>query len=502
MNNGTINVVNGSKVVSGVGTAFLTSANPARVGQPMIIADSIYEIEKVVSDTSILLATNYRGATENGVAYSVVTTAEGSSTDLARRAAQVMGYYQGQLDTLNALMAGTGNVTATLPDGTVVTLPAWSELKKIENIKPGTMQGPMSAANMKSAIKIDNQTSISFQDQGGTMFHFLAAGNTLKLASGLNATNGIIDISTLNIQAVVPIYSDGALITRSSNRTTWLGLECPSGAEPYISSKGINDSSTVVAMRFGAAQVEVEKAIEFKKYTNSSFNANRSWSSYGSANYTCSQLTATPGVLHGALSYPFGISGGYSLDMFIGSYAETPSVGGLYHVFGFTNGAAFNPTWRMSAGGNMAFHVDAVNGTIGTMASLSPITAPSLTPTSDGRLKPEKLRKKIGEVSSKLRLLNPMWYFKQYSLGDIGQGEFEFGHIADEVKLIEPRLVKEVGPEKIKCLSTDGITAHLVKGWQEHDEIISQLQLLNLPERLKVIERQLGILDADGMRQP
>ena len=61
--------------------------------------------------------------------------------------------------------------------------------------------------------------------------------------------------------------------------------------------------------------------------------------------------------------------------------------------------------------------------------------------------------------------------------------------------------MKEVGDDKLKCLSTDGITAHLVKGWQEHDEIISQLQLLSLPERLQVIERQLGILDADGVRQ-
>ncbi|MBP7546909.1 MAG: hypothetical protein KA754_03025, partial [Corallincola sp.] len=127
MNKGAVNVVNGSKAVTGVGTAFLTSANPARVGQPMIIADIFYEIEKVVSDNSILLATNYRGATANNVAYSVVTTAEGSSTDLARRAAQVMGYYQGQLDVIQALLVGNGNVTATLPDGSTVILPSWSE---------------------------------------------------------------------------------------------------------------------------------------------------------------------------------------------------------------------------------------------------------------------------------------------------------------------------------------------------------------------------------------
>ena len=127
------------------------------------------------------------------------------------------------------------------------------------------------------------------------------------------------------------------------------------------------------------------------------------------------------------------------------------------------------------------------------------MTAPSFTPTSDGRLKPEEDRKDIGEVTPLLRKFKPMHYFKKYGL-DSEQGEWEFGHIADEVQKIEPRLVKEVGADKLKCLSNDGITAHLVKGWQEHDEIISKLQQLTLSERLQVIERQLGIVDAEGIQ--
>lgn len=105
-------------------------------------------------------------------------------------------------------------------------------------------------------------------------------------------------------------------------------------------------------------------------------------------------------------------------------------------------------------------------------------------------------------MSNLLRNLNPMYYFKKYAL-ESDQGFYEFGFIADEVEKHEPRLVFETKDEqRLKHLAINGIIPHLVKGWQEHDKTISQLQQLNLSERLQVIERQLGILDADGVRQP
>ena len=130
MNLGTINVVNGSKAVTGVGTKFKTSPIPAREGQPIVINNVHYEIGSVNSDTSITLALNYAGATANSLPYTIVTTAEGSFNDLARRAAQVMGAYQVYMDAYNDLFTGTGNVTITLPDGSTVTLPAWSSMQK------------------------------------------------------------------------------------------------------------------------------------------------------------------------------------------------------------------------------------------------------------------------------------------------------------------------------------------------------------------------------------
>ncbi|ELB2793259.1 tail fiber domain-containing protein [Aeromonas hydrophila] len=500
MNNGAVNVVNGSKAVTGVGTAFLTSANPARVGQPMIIADIFYEIEKVVSDTSILLATNYRGATANNVAYSVVTTAEGSSSDLARRAAQVMGYYQGQLDTLNALMAGTGSVTATLPDGTVVTLPAWSELTKIESIKPGTMQGPMAVANMKGAIKVNNQRSISFQDQAGTLYHALAFGNLFRMAYGNNAENSLLDISTGYIETYAALYTKAGAIVRNSSRTNWLGFETPESADPYISSKGLNEPAASIAMKFGSS-ISMEKPVNFVKGTYNFNSVNRAWTSYGLANYRAEEFTSGAGALRAALSYPFKIAGNYAVDCYIGTYADTQNQSGLCHVLGATDGGAFNPSWHFSLGGQLKYFSNASGG-VGTINSISPMTGPSFTPTSDSRLKPIEDRQDIGEVSNFLRQLNPMYYFKKYAL-DSEQGFYEFGFIADEVEKHEPRLVFETKDEqRLKHLAINGIIPHLVKGWQEHDKTISQLQQLNLSGRLQVIERQLGILDADGVRQP
>lgn len=129
MNTGTIAVTLNNKKVTGTGTAFANSAIPARPGQPIVISNVIYEIESVESDTVLWLATNYLGASATGVKYSIMTTMEGSFNDLARRAAQVMGAYQGYMDVYSDLFTGTGNVTVTLPDGSVVTLPAWGNLQ-------------------------------------------------------------------------------------------------------------------------------------------------------------------------------------------------------------------------------------------------------------------------------------------------------------------------------------------------------------------------------------
>jgi len=476
MKTGTIAVTINSKKVTGTGTTFATSAIPARPGQPIIINNVFYEIESVESDTVLWLATNYVASSATGVEYSVMTTMEGSFNDLARRAAQVMGYYQGQLDTLNALMAGTGNVTATLPDGTVVTLPTWSELTKIESIKPGTMQGPMSVANMKSAIKVDNQRSISYQDQSGTVFHQMAIADSLRVAHGLSGQNPILDFNLSAIEAYTAFYAKFALISQNRARTNWLGLETPEAADPYISAKAYNVGDTIIAIQFPYNSVEFPLKSVFKNQTINTYNYSRSWTSYGAANYSCSEFSADHGVLHAALSYPFKIPGVYSVDMYLGTYAENTNASNLFHVLGCTDGGNYNPSWWFGLSGNLRYY--AAVGAIGVINTSSPMTGPSFTPTSDSRLKPEELREAIKEASSFLRKQKPMYFFKKYAI-DSEQGFYEFGFIADFVEQDEPRLVFESNDEHhIKHLAITGMIPHIVKGWQEHDDRLDKVEKL------------------------
>lgn len=144
MNLGTINVVNGSKAVTGVGTKFKTAPIPAREGQPIVINNVHYEIGSVNSDTSITLALNYAGTTANSLPYTIITTAEGSFNDLSRRAAQVMSLYQGYMDVYHDLFTETGSIAVTLPDGTVVNLPTWNYTASQTVRKSGdTMSGSL-----------------------------------------------------------------------------------------------------------------------------------------------------------------------------------------------------------------------------------------------------------------------------------------------------------------------------------------------------------------------
>ena len=133
ISDGTISLVSNSKTVTGTGTAFKSGANPARVGQQLILYvganTATYEIERVDSDSSMQIAIPWRGATVNNTPYAINTASEGSPSDLSRRAAQVMGYYQVQLDGIQKLLAGTGDVEITAPDGTPIVVPSISGLK-------------------------------------------------------------------------------------------------------------------------------------------------------------------------------------------------------------------------------------------------------------------------------------------------------------------------------------------------------------------------------------
>lgn len=217
MNLGTINVVNGSKAVTGVGTKFKTAPIPAREGQPIVINNVHYEIGSVNSDTSITLALNYAGATANNLAYTVITTAEGSFNDLSRRAAQVMSLYQGYMDVYDALFSGTGNVTVTLPDGDVVTLPAWNTMQPKDSTLTSLSGKPVKTfgiARLGDADAAAQLTALGVKKAG-----LVDILGTLTAPGANGLTSAIIERGG-NANGTYVKFADGTMICQVSSSST------------------------------------------------------------------------------------------------------------------------------------------------------------------------------------------------------------------------------------------------------------------------------------------
>ena len=217
MNLGTINVVNGSKAVTGVGTKFKTAPIPAREGQPIVINNVHYEIGSVNSDTSITLALNYAGATANSLPYTIITTAEGSFNDLSRRAAQVMSLYQGYMDVYDALFSGTGNVTVTLPDGDVVTLPAWNTMQPKDSTLTSLSGKPVKTfgiARLGDADAAAQLTALGVKKAG-----LVDILGTLTAPGANGLTSAIIERGG-NANGTYVKFADGTMICQVSSSST------------------------------------------------------------------------------------------------------------------------------------------------------------------------------------------------------------------------------------------------------------------------------------------
>ena len=106
----------------------------------------------------------------------------------------------------------------------------------------GTLAGQLVLANMKSAIVVDNQRSISFQDQGATMFHLMAFGGGLRIGTGDLGATPIVSFDAAG-GAVFgsAVYGRVGFIVKSPDDNKWLGVEAANGADdPYISVRGNN----------------------------------------------------------------------------------------------------------------------------------------------------------------------------------------------------------------------------------------------------------------------
>jgi hypothetical protein len=147
MANGTINLVNNSTALTGVGSKFLTEVTPG---------DFIYvevgtvpytlPVDKVNSDTSITLLRKFTGPTINGMAWTLIPRRAQNSvaSALADQVAEAIRLSLNNENNWQKLLTENGNVTITRPDGSSYTGPSWVYLLNTTLKKNGdTMTGSL-----------------------------------------------------------------------------------------------------------------------------------------------------------------------------------------------------------------------------------------------------------------------------------------------------------------------------------------------------------------------
>lgn len=112
---GRVNIANGSKVVTGWGTKFLSTVRNGDIFFTTANKADIYEVDTVDSDTQITLATPMTQATANMVEYSIIVNYNNTpNATISQQLADLMAEVNQRNDQIQTWLAGT--VTGG-PDG-------------------------------------------------------------------------------------------------------------------------------------------------------------------------------------------------------------------------------------------------------------------------------------------------------------------------------------------------------------------------------------------------
>ena len=177
---GTISVTNGSTAVTGSGTQFISGA---QVGEAMLIDNVLYEIQSIVSATSITLADNYLGSSQSGLSYKIIPT-QSLVADLSASVTSLISDY-----STIANNAGAGKFN----DGTV-TSPGIQFLQDSDNglFRVGSNNWGLVAGGAKivdvSSTGIDITGDLKLGDNGKATF---GASDDLQIYH--DGSNGIIN---------------------------------------------------------------------------------------------------------------------------------------------------------------------------------------------------------------------------------------------------------------------------------------------------------------------
>lgn len=146
---GTISVTNGSKNVTGFGTQFKTGTYKPDKGHTFWGPDGKhYEVDYVESDTVLYLVKAYTGATASGQSYEIDITRTSTIPALSREISAQLAYAQGQYDSWQQILTGSGDVTLTAPDARQITVPALSNMLSKSGNLAGLADKPTARNNL------------------------------------------------------------------------------------------------------------------------------------------------------------------------------------------------------------------------------------------------------------------------------------------------------------------------------------------------------------------
>ncbi|EDW4508697.1 putative phage tail protein [Salmonella enterica subsp. enterica serovar Hartford] len=126
---GTITFTQGSDALSGTGTYWNVTANGVLPGMIIIGPDNkLYEIKRVISDTSLILAEPYTGETQTDIPCSIITTYEGDLTQFSARFTALMTRMSADSKTMRNWLTAVDEVTLEREDGTEVTVKSLTQI--------------------------------------------------------------------------------------------------------------------------------------------------------------------------------------------------------------------------------------------------------------------------------------------------------------------------------------------------------------------------------------
>lgn len=212
---GTVAVASGSKKIVGTGTTWKTSVLKPDKGHSVHAPDGrIYELDYVESDTVLYIVTAYVGATATGQIYAIDITRTSTIPSFSRQLSEFTAYAQGQYDSWQQVLTGTGTVTLTAPDGQQIQVPSLSamqpasaSLKALQALAPAANQLPyFTGANAAALTPLTAFIRTLLDDANAA-----AALSTLDIADLYKKRNILGSVSQ---SGGIPT---GAIIERGSN---------------------------------------------------------------------------------------------------------------------------------------------------------------------------------------------------------------------------------------------------------------------------------------------